>query len=167
MALADRWDTVIAACEIAAVARILPTLVELGWTSPSVLAAQRPRWSTLDLNDEETSMLQIPLTTWLEPHQAGPPDDLRRDLPTINPSTGGSQHRLEILPGGHLGEKQLAPTQQQSQNLGDDSQGLAHASVATDPSTHRTSWGLPQSGRVQVRQAVLQCSPARTRRSPR
>ena len=93
MALADRWDTVIAACEIAAVARILPTLVELGWTSPSVLAAQRPRWSTLDLNDEETSMLQIPLTTWLEPHQAGPPDDLRRDLPTINPSTGGSLKR--------------------------------------------------------------------------
>ena len=93
MALADRWNTVIAACEIAAVTRILPTLVELGWTSPSVLAAQRPRWSRLDLTDEETSMLQIPLATWLETHQDGPPKDPRRDLPKINPSTGGSLKR--------------------------------------------------------------------------
>ena len=89
----DRWITLKTACEIADVTRILPTLVEWEWTTPSKMAEQRSQWDALGLNQDEQAMLQIPLAWWMPRTSAQQELGGRRDLPRSAPSAGGSIKR--------------------------------------------------------------------------
>ena len=89
----DQWLTLTNACEIADVTRILPTLVERSWTTPSRMAANRHSWEELGLTAVEQQMLQVPLASWLTRQSGHHDTSERRDLPRCTPSTGGSLKR--------------------------------------------------------------------------
>ena len=93
MALADSWLTLKDACEIADISRILPTLVERGWTTPSMVAANQNQWDSLDLSEAEQAMWRIPLARWLSPIATDRTIETRQDLPRSQPSAGGSLKR--------------------------------------------------------------------------
>lgn len=86
----NSFSHLIELAQIADIAHALPTMVELGWTQPDVLAGNRAQWHRLQLTPEETQSLDASLGMWSTRYQLTSSHKKRRDMPAMKPQGSGN-----------------------------------------------------------------------------